>query len=125
MNDPLTQDQRLWLESELHVRRKRLEGQLTVHQEGASRVEHAAEQLRSDEESTRRHAMDREVDLALSDLDTAELDALHRALTRLREGRYGVCHDCGLAIPFDRLQAEPQAERCVPCETAREARPRR
>jgi DnaK suppressor protein len=69
--------------------------------------------------------MDREVDLALSDLDIGEIGAVSRAITRLREGRYGLCHDCGAEIPFGRLRAEPQAERCVPCASAFEASSRR
>jgi DnaK suppressor protein len=66
--------------------------------------------------------MDREVDLALSDIELAELGAISRALKRLKGGGdYGVCSACGASIPFDRLKVEPQAERCRPCESGREA----
>ena len=44
--------------------------------------------------------------------ERAEIDA---ALTRLDEGRYGVCIDCGRAIPAARLEARPTALRCVDC----------
>lgn len=67
--------------------------------------------------------MDREVDMALSDLEIAELGAISRALSRLKEDRYGCCVDCGGQIAFDRLRAEPQAERCMPC-AQRQERPR-
>jgi DnaK suppressor protein len=69
--------------------------------------------------------MDREVDLGLSDLDTAELGAVSRALLRFQEGSYGVCTGCGTEIPFDRLKVEPQATRCVTCESDAEARAHR
>lgn len=116
----LTTGQRVWLESELLARQSRLDGQLAVHQEGQSRVEHAYDVLAVDEESAGRHAMDREVDMTLSDLEVSALGAVSRALQRLRSDAYGRCVDCGSAIPFDRLRAEPQAERCVPCAQRRE-----
>jgi DnaK suppressor protein len=125
MSQHLTPAQRAWLETELQVLRQRLDRQLAIHQGGASRVEHAADVLADDEDSSRRHAMDREVDLALSDLDIGELGAVSRAISRLQAGRYGLCHDCSAEIPFDRLRAEPQAERCVTCASAHEARLRR
>jgi RNA polymerase-binding transcription factor DksA len=33
----------------------------------------------------------------------------------LHDPAFGLCVDCGNAIPFDRLQAKPQALRCVAC----------
>jgi DnaK suppressor protein len=118
----LTAGQRAWLKTELEQRQQRLDGQLKQHHEGASRVEHAHAMLVGDDEATRRHAMDRAVDLGLSDLDTVELGAISRALLKLKDGRYGVCVTCGSDIPFDRLKAEPQAVRCVACESAAEGR---
>ena len=124
MSRHLGAGQRALLQAGLELRQRRLDQTLSAHQQGASRVEHAHEWLAQDEESSSRHAMDREVDLALSDLDTAELGAVSRALARLREGGYGMCTDCGAEIPFDRLKVEPQAERCVPCASRREPQPR-
>jgi DnaK suppressor protein len=112
--------QRALLQAELEMRQRRLDPTLSTHQEGASRVEHAHALLEQDEDGARRHAMDRELDMALSDLEIAELGAVSRALLRMRQGRYGLCTDCGTEIPFDRLKVEPQADRCVPCESSRE-----
>jgi DnaK suppressor protein len=120
MSRHLGAGQRALLQAELELRQRRLDRTLHTHQEGASRVEHAREVLQGDEDSARRHAMDRDVDMALSDLDIAELGAVSRALVRLRGDDYGLCTDCGAEIPFDRLKVEPQAERCVPCETRHE-----
>ena len=43
----------------------------------------------------------------------AEIDS---ALGALRQGRYGVCVDCQRRIPAARLEAQPQAVRCIECQ---------
>lgn len=63
---------------------------------------------------------EREVDLALSDMDLQELAAIRWARQHLQDEEYGLCVACGKAIPFDRLEIEPQASRCVACETIHE-----
>jgi RNA polymerase-binding protein DksA len=61
---------------------------------------------------------DQLADLTLADIDrhTQELDAIRQALQRIREGRYGLCIDCGTTIPAARLQANPLALRCLVCQ---------
>ena len=49
--------------------------------------------------------------------DLTEVDA---ALARMRDGTYGECADCGLAIAPARLMAYPTAQRCVACQGAHE-----
>ena len=44
----------------------------------------------------------------LVELDQAELS------------RYGICADCGAAIPYDRLLYAPAAERCLDCQARHE-----
>ena len=41
---------------------------------------------------------------------------LRSALTRLQDGEYGVCSDCGAPIPPKRLQALPDTTTCVACQ---------
>jgi RNA polymerase-binding transcription factor DksA len=48
--------------------------------------------------------------------DLGELRMLEKALERVSEGSYGKCVDCGGEIPFERLRAQPGAERCRPCQ---------
>jgi len=43
------------------------------------------------------------------------------ACDRVREGTYGMCADCGRAIPRRRLQVLPTATLCVQCQERREA----
>jgi RNA polymerase-binding transcription factor DksA len=40
------------------------------------------------------------------------LDALHR----IDAGTYGTCVDCGTKVPEGRLEAKPEAARCVACQ---------
>lgn len=41
---------------------------------------------------------------------------LSAAIDRIREGTYGQCTACLKSIPFQRLEANPVAERCMPCQ---------
>jgi len=120
MTTHLTAGQRALLQAELELRQRQLSRQLEVHQEGRSRVEHARDVLAQDFDDAPQRAMDREVDMALSEIDTQELAAVGRALTRVQADDYGLCVDCGGGIPFDRLKVEPHALRCVACESKRE-----
>jgi RNA polymerase-binding transcription factor DksA len=45
---------------------------------------------------------------------------LRDALRRLLGPDYGTCSGCDAEIPYERLVAEPQAERCLACETVHE-----
>lgn len=53
--------------------------------------------------------------------DAEELRDITAALGRMDDGSYGVCVDCGTDIPAARLQAQPAAMRCVPCQERFEA----
>ena len=49
-----------------------------------------------------------------------QYDAIGQALERIDGGTYGMCENCGKAIPRARLEALPQALLCVSCEEKRE-----
>jgi DnaK suppressor protein len=42
-----------------------------------------------------------------------ELRQVQIARDRLEEGKYGICVDCGEEIPAERLEAVPEAVRCM------------
>ncbi len=42
-----------------------------------------------------------------------ELREVEAALKQISVGTYGSCEDCGDDIPFERLNAQPSARRCV------------
>jgi DnaK suppressor protein len=46
------------------------------------------------------------------------------ALQRIEAGGYGICVDCGAAVPEGRLEAKPEAARCVACQGRRDRRRR-
>jgi RNA polymerase-binding transcription factor DksA len=48
--------------------------------------------------------------------DIGELRAIEAARARIDNGTYGECVDCETDIPFERLLAQPTAERCAPCQ---------
>lgn len=47
-----------------------------------------------------------------------ELDDVDAALTKLDEGTYGICVDCGKQIDPARLEFRPNSIRCVSCKAA-------
>jgi DnaK suppressor protein len=49
-----------------------------------------------------------------------ELRGLEAARSRLADGSYGVCMDCGGDIGFERLRANHSAVRCIDCQTMHE-----
>jgi DnaK suppressor protein len=120
MGTHLTAGQRALIADQLRSRQQTLERQLMAHQQGLSRAEHAREVLVQDGDDAPQRASDREVDMALSDQDLHELGAVSLALKRVHDEQFGECIDCHEAIPFDRLKAEPQALRCVACESLHE-----
>jgi len=52
--------------------------------------------------------------------DAPESGAVLDALSRIEQGSYGLCEDCGAPIAFQRLLAQPLAPRCIRCETERD-----
>jgi DnaK suppressor protein len=55
--------------------------------------------------------------------DRHELEEIQRALGKIAAGVYGVCEGCGEPIGVERLEATPEARRCIECERALEAVP--
>lgn len=67
--------------------------------------------------------------LSEADRNEAVLDAARRqraqvleALGRIEHGSYGTCVDCGDPVPDGRLQARPEAARCVRCQAKHDRR---
>jgi DnaK suppressor protein len=122
MSHPLTRAQREMLAQVLREREQALQTQLQAHLQGRSQAEKALAAREEDGNDARQFASDQEVGTALTNLERQELAALAAAMQRLHEADYGQCVDCGKRIPFERLIIEPQALRCVACESKRETR---
>ena len=121
MTTALTAGQKAKIGDALRMRLAEIERRIAARQEGGSRPEHASTFLEQDADDAPQRSTEREVDLALSDADMQELGQVSSALQRLQDDDFGVCRQCGLPIPFERLEIEPQALRCVACESAAEA----
>jgi RNA polymerase-binding protein DksA len=60
--------------------------------------------------------LDREIDYTLEDHSGQVLAQINAALTRIEDGTYGICTNCGKAIPEERLEARPWASLCIDCQ---------
>jgi DnaK suppressor protein len=61
-----------------------------------------------------------EIEFALIQMKSETLNKINDAVSRLEQGDYGYCFDCGEEIAEKRLRALPFAVRCKDCEEARE-----
>ena len=117
----LTQQQTQKLHTTIEQRHQALLSELREDVERVRRDRH--EELAG----TATDAGDESVATLIADLDHAEigrdlseLRGLEAARTRLADGSYGICADCGGDIGFERLQANPAAVRCIACQTLHE-----
>lgn len=64
--------------------------------------------------------LERELGISLMEMRNRRRQSIDEALTRLHEGTYGVCAECGVEISERRLQAVPFAKLCVECQSRAE-----
>ena len=80
------------------------------------RAQASAAHFGGSEESQAQRSTERDLELALDDHETLALNQIDAALARIESGVYGECLDCGAGIALARLQANPQALRCISCQ---------
>lgn len=83
-----------------------------------SRAEAAADHFAHPEDSPAQVATEKEIEFAIGEHETAELNAIDGALARIDAGIYGECSDCGVDIAAARLHAAPETHRCIHCQEA-------
>jgi DnaK suppressor protein len=106
---------------QLKQRHVALLSQLNEQREGmAGRVEVAEAHFAHPEDSHAQVISEKDIEFAINDHETAERMAVEAALARIASGIYGQCIDCGEAISATRLQASPEAARCIRCQEAAE-----
>jgi DnaK suppressor protein len=83
--------------------------------------------LQSEHPEADQHTADAGASLSDSGRIEAALEAMRRqraevlaAVARAHAGTYGKCVDCGLPVPEGRLEARPEASRCVACQAKRD-----
>jgi RNA polymerase-binding transcription factor len=64
--------------------------------------------------------LDRELGISLMEMRNRRRQAIDEALTRVNEGTYGICAECGVEISERRLEAVPFAKLCVECQSKEE-----
>ena len=104
----------------------RIRDQLLAKQtELARRLERLKENLTggrsADSQEQAQELENAEVVDALGNEARSEISKIARALDQIKNNTYGICADCGEAIPMARLEAYPFADRCIRCATAAEA----
>jgi DnaK suppressor protein len=64
--------------------------------------------------------LERELGISLLEMQNRKRQMIDEALTRLAEGTYGLCAECGVEISEKRLAAVPFAKLCVNCQSKAE-----
>ena len=92
-----------------------------VRREGAGMIEGELAHLDNHpaDEGTETH--EQELDATTEVFLDEEERRIAEALRALENGTYGTCVACGQQIPGDRLDAVPEAVRCLDCQRAFEA----
>jgi DnaK suppressor protein len=112
---PLTEEQSAELQTKIRER------QHTLEEEISRKLGDSANELPNfdrigDDGDLAQVVLNSELDLSEAGRDINEWKDLRRATRRLEQGAYGVCIDCGIDIPFARLQAQLSALRCIDCQ---------
>ena len=110
MNATLTTAQRDELKALLLAARHSLESQMQQNRENLAPPV-------TDQDGIEQGNVVREVDQALTNIDAADVKRIDHALEAMEDGSYGLCAECGCAIPFERLKIEPQTQHCVACKS--------
>lgn len=107
---------------EAAVARARLEQMLAELEESARVLQRGGGDT-ADLTSIDQHPADSGANLADADREEASIEILQAQQERVREalgrvdaGTYGRCIDCGAELPDERLEARPDASRCVDCQ---------
>ncbi|OUC95319.1 TraR/DksA family transcriptional regulator [Streptomyces swartbergensis] len=78
---------------------------------------------RAEDRLQRQTAAQMEVRIKLAASARMVLADVEAALTRMKEGSYGICHLCRRPVDRQRLMIVPQARYCARCQQVKEAIP--
>jgi DnaK suppressor protein len=116
----LSESQQKTLIASLQEQLLLLEHQNASYLQGLSLAEHAEQVKIIDADDATQRAGDHEVEETVLEIDNHEFEAVSSALQRIHGADYGMCVDCHESIPYERLEVEPQALRCVACQALQE-----
>lgn len=63
---------------------------------------------------------DRNFELRIRDRERKLISKIDQAMTRIEDGSFGACEECGEDIELKRLEARPVATLCIDCKTRQE-----
>lgn len=90
-----------------------LVGEVGEVAENADEAQRRSEQDASD---SARNLVDADREEASIEVIESQRTRVREAIDRIDAGSYGKCIDCGKELPAARLDAKPEAERCVDCQ---------
>ena len=101
--------------------RKRIEGAIDyLHRETPGSLEDETEEVFGGSDNHLGDAaagtLDREIDYTLEEHSEQVLAQIDSALSRIEDGTFGKCTNCGKPIPEERLEARPWATLCIDCQ---------
>jgi RNA polymerase-binding transcription factor DksA len=103
-----------------NVARSRLQQRLAELERSAAALADEDSGTDVDLSHVHQHPGDQGTELADFERETAVIEAaqgergeIEAALARIENGTYGRCVDCGRPIPDERLEARPEAARCL------------
>ena len=107
------------LRAKLEEERVRVEELLAAETERRSVLSATADQERygnhpADEGG---ETFEKEKSLAIQGNLEVIMEEIDHALHKLDAGTYGRCDECGSEIPYERLEARPQATLCIACKS--------
>jgi RNA polymerase-binding protein DksA len=119
-----------WTAAELAELRAELEGEVDhlkeeirdAEQEIAGLFRDGSDGAGNDQADVGSTTLERYHELSLANNARDMLNQIEFALSRIDDGTYGVCDNCGNAIGKGRLQAFPRATLCVSCKERQERR---
>ena len=107
------------IKRELESTRNALSNALTSSTRSTREDDHRRE-IFKDPYGTASLTHDDEVQAAVVDRRSRQLEEVNRALADIDAGRYGICRECGEPIAKARLKVMPFATRCVACQAEQE-----
>ena len=119
-----------WTAAELAELRTELEGEVEhlkeeirdAEQEIVGLLRDGGDGAGNDQADVGSTTLERDHEMSLANNARDMLNQIEFALTRIDDGTYGVCENCGNAIGKGRLQAFPRATLCVSCKEREERR---
>ena len=116
----MTPEQKSRFRALIHERLFALEGAAESKREHSRPVE--LDQTRVGRLSRQDALQAQAMSAAALERDRIAVARLKSAFTKINEGEYGWCEDCGGEIPVARLEIDPTADYCVSCAERHEDR---